>query len=257
MTINNVGNLTASQIDQIKKNVDAGIKQVEDAVKQKENKQKLALTLGALGAVGAAAVGIAMKVKKGKGADVADMVKDGADKLKKAVTNAKNKVKITIGEELPFDKTIKKVKCGDELLDKSILSKYSAKVGDKDVVFEQISYGNDIYDILRDKETNKIIKAGRGTCLQRKTILAPFKRKNISNTETILKTSKKSLDKAGNEITETFKNGKLFSKQTTIKNPDGSKQIIVEYGRNSKKIIDIAKDGTKATKFVGDRFYNM
>lgn len=81
MAINGVGSVNGVQTEQIKKNVETGVKQVEDAVNKKDNKQKLALALGALGAVGAAAVGIAMKVKKGKGADVADMAQDGVKKL--------------------------------------------------------------------------------------------------------------------------------------------------------------------------------
>ena len=81
MAINGVGSVNGVQTEQIKKNVETGVKQVEDAVNKKDNKQKLALALGALGAVGAATIGIAMKAKKGKVADVADMAQDGVKKL--------------------------------------------------------------------------------------------------------------------------------------------------------------------------------
>ena len=251
MAIEGMGKLTSEQLKQMHQNIQESPKQVEEAVKKKEDKQKLALALGALGAVGAAAVGIAMKVKKGKVADVADVAKDGADKLKKAVSNG---IEITIGEKIPFDETIQKVKCGDKILDKETWSKFNAKLGDKDVIFEQVAYDSKIFDIVKDKETNKIIKAGKVSALSssEKHIISPLKR--TTSAENIVKTSKKAFDEAGNEVSETFKNGKLFSKQTTIKNTDGSKQIIVDYGQNSKRIIDIAKDGTRKEVFQGDRF---
>lgn len=56
-------------------------------------------------------------------------------------------------------------------------------------------------------------------------------------------------------MVETIKNGELYARQTTKIADDGSKQIVVEYfdkgSKGYKKIINIAKDGTKQISEIG------
>lgn len=115
MAIEGMGKLTSEQLKQMHQNIQESPKQVEKAVKQKDDKQKLALALGALGAVGAAAVAVAMKAKKGKVADVADLAKDGADKLKKVATEVAEEAKDGTKKlsDIKFEKGI--AKQGDNL----------------------------------------------------------------------------------------------------------------------------------------------
>lgn len=83
----------------------------------------------------------------------------------------------------------------------------------------------------------------------------------FSSGETFLKQAKKYTDEDGNKVVETLKNGKPFARQTTKMADDGSKQIVVEYldkgSKGYKKIIDIAKDGTRKESEIGHRFISF
>ena len=83
----------------------------------------------------------------------------------------------------------------------------------------------------------------------------------INSGETVLKQRNEYTDKDGNKVVETLKNGKPFAKQTTKIADDGSRQIVVEYldkgSKNYKKIIDIAKDGTRHESEIGKRFISL
>ena len=83
----------------------------------------------------------------------------------------------------------------------------------------------------------------------------------FSSGETFIKRVEKYTDKDGNQVVETLKNGKPFARQTTKMADDGSKQIVVEYldkgSKGYKKIIDIAKDGTRKESEIGHRFISL
>ena len=83
-----------------------------------------------------------------------------------------------------------------------------------------------------------------------------YRRKpSINSNEQFVKQSKNYIDKNGNKVVETIKNGELYARQTTKIADDGSKQIVVEYfdkgSKGYKKIINIAKDGTKQISEIG------
>ena len=82
-----------------------------------------------------------------------------------------------------------------------------------------------------------------------------FRRSPKGSNEQFVKQSKNYIDKNGNKVVETIKNGELYARQTTKIADDGSKQIVVEYfdkgSRDYKKIINIAKDGTKQISEIG------
>lgn len=82
-----------------------------------------------------------------------------------------------------------------------------------------------------------------------------FRRSPKGSNEQFVKQSKNYIDKNGNKVVETLKNGELYTRQTTKIADDGSKQIVVEYfdkgSRDYKKIINIAKDGTKQISEIG------
>ena len=83
----------------------------------------------------------------------------------------------------------------------------------------------------------------------------------FSSGETFIKRVEKYTDKDGNQVVETLKNGKPFARQTTKMADDGSKQIVVEYldkgSEGYKKIIDIAKDGTRKESEIGHRLFSL
>ncbi len=83
-----------------------------------------------------------------------------------------------------------------------------------------------------------------------------YRRKpSINSNEQFVKQSKNYIDKNGNKVVETIKNGELYARQTTKIADDGSKQIVVEYfdkgSKGYKKNINIAKDGTKQISEIG------
>ncbi len=82
-----------------------------------------------------------------------------------------------------------------------------------------------------------------------------------SSGKPVLRQTKKYTDKDGNNVVETLKNGKPYAKQTTKVADDGSRQIVVEYldqgSKDYKKIINVAKDGTRNESKIGHRSFRM
>ena len=76
----------------------------------------------------------------------------------------------------------------------------------------------------------------------------------------VLRKSEKSIENGNNVIT-TLKNNIPYSKQTTVLNKDGSRDIIVEYfdegSEGYKKVINIAKDGKRTVNETGRRMLSL
>ena len=98
-----------------------------------------------------------------------------------------------------------------------------------------------------------------GNIIAKKPVYTP--KSHISSQETVLKQANKYVDKDGNSVVETLKNGKLYARQTTKIADDGSRQIAVEYfddgSKDYKKVIDIAKDGKRKESETGKRFISL
>lgn len=70
------------------------------------------------------------------------------------------------------------------------------------------------------------------------------------------------INEAGNSVSKTYKNGKLYSTTETVVNSDGSKRIIIEYekgisNKEGKEIIDIAVDGTRTVVQEAEHIFKM
>lgn len=233
--------------------------------KTKDNKKKLALVLTGLAAVGIAALIIA------KGKKPAN-VNNGKtqNSLDEVVNTGKEKIKDLIKKEnLPFDPKDKTIldKDGEIFAVKDTYAKYNAQYNGKDVIVEnkfisarnihQHRNGTYGYAFIKDPETGKIIDTKRLT-MGGKEIAPGVKKSTEWN---VVRTAEKITDENGNKIIKTYKNGKLHSTQTTIINPDNSRQIIIKYAdkgsANYKKIIDIAADGKKSVTETGSRMFSL
>ena len=104
-----------------------------------------------------------------------------------------------------------------------------------------------------------LTKDEAGNVIAKKPVYA--RKPSFSSGETFIKRVEKYADKDGNQVVETLKNGKPFARQTTKIADDGSRQIVVEYldkgSKGYKKIIDIAKDGTRRESEIGSRLFSL
>lgn len=257
--INGSGNITPIKVQYAKQEEN----NAQDTIqKEKKNgKKKLALALAGLAAVGIAAIVIA-NGKKPASID-GEKTRNG---LNEALNAGKEKIKALVKkEDLPFDNSTKTILDGKGKIfaAKDTISKYTAQYNGKDVIVEQklISaenlhkHNNGQYAFIRDAKTGKILDVKRLT-LEGNEILASSKTPAKKN---VLKTIEKTANENGNKIVKTYKNGKLYSTQTTVLNPDNSKQIIVEYAydKGYKKIIDIAADGTRKITKEGRPMFSL
>lgn len=242
-----------------KEEVEQKVAQAQKEIK--DGKKKLALTLGGLATLGVVTAGVIYGIKTGKfGKGKQEVQEQG----QKAVEKIKGLVK---GDDIPFESgKIEKIKIGDDDAIKETFRKYGATFNGQDVVVEEKmviapnSAQTGTFAFIRDKETGKLITAKKINAGSGKEIPMVKLRKS----QGIHKTSKQLIDNAGNQVQKTFKNGKLYSTQTTILNPDGSKRIVIDYayGKESpiivqtltgtevckpkgQTIIDIAVDGTR------------
>ncbi len=241
MTIENVANIkpVLSQIPK-KEEIEQKITKAENKIK--DGNKKMALALTGLAAIGAAAIGIAIGLKKCKASGVHQEIQENGQKT---VEKIKGLIK---GDDIPFEKNkIEKIKINGEEQAKETFAKYFGKFNGEDVIVEEkfISHKHRPYAFIRNKDTNDLItikKLGLGG------YEVPFNTKIITGepcthkTKEILKDGKIGIEK-------TYKNGKLFSTRKTVKNPDGSKRITIEWtqGKKGQEIIDIGADGTKST----------
>lgn len=230
---------------------------------QKDGKKKLALALAGLAAIGIAAIVIA----NGKKPAAADNNKV-QNSLNEAANTCKEKIKGLVKKEnLPFDDSTKTIldKNNEIFATKDTYAKYKAQYKGKDAIVEEkmISsenlrpvYGH--YAFIKDPETGKILDVKRLT-LEGDEIIKPASRKAAEGN--ILKTTENLINESGNKVKKTYKNGKLHSTQTTVLNPDNSRQIIIEYAdkgsKGYKKIINIATDSTKTITEEGKRFLDL
>ncbi len=160
-------------------------------------------------------------------------------------------------EDLPFSKedVVITGKSGDTQGVKYTFEKYSADYNGRDVVVE---HKNVVADNLRSNVQNYafIRDAKTGELVSIKPITLEGKERPLFQKAPIdvkVRNTEKILDEQGNKVAKTLCNGQTKAITTTIKNPDGSRKIIVNYGYGSdfdsdkarKKIIEIASDGTK------------
>lgn len=241
----------SADVSKTSNEINTNIKTLEDEMTKKQKQKKIVLALTGLATAGIAAVGIACAIKKGKHIDTP--IKPSKVPVSPQITadvpsaGIKGLVK---GENLDFSK-VKVTADGKDY----IIDKYTGTFDGKDVVVEvknKLVFAktglraklkeNNGFAIIRDMNTNELITVkhidGMGNEI-------PFV--DIDKTKgAIHKTSQKLTDEAGNKIQKTFKNGKLFSTQTTELRPDGSKLIKVKYeGKKKETIIQIAADGAR------------
>lgn len=252
-----------------------GLTQKSDTVElsSKKSNKKALKTIAIITGILAAVVGGFILAKKGilgKGLqDRANNLWTNITKLfKKAPAQAENspatveanneKIKGLIKkEDLPFSKedVVVTGKSGETQGTKYTFKKYSADYNGRDVVVEHknIVAGNargkvQNYAVIRDAKTNELVSIKPITPDGKETAL--FQKVPV---DTKVRNTEKFFDEQGNKVTKTLLNGKTEAITTTIKNPDGSKKIIVNYGcdgdfssdKARKKIIEIAPDGTK------------
>lgn len=251
----------STDVSKISNEINANIKTLEDEMTKKQKQKKIALALAGLATAGIAAVGIACAIKKGKHIDTP---------IKPSSVPASPQVPVNVpsvgikglarGESLDFSR-VKATADGKDY----IFDKYTGAFDGKDVVVEVKNKAvfartglneklkqNNRFAIIRDLDTNELIAVKH---LDSKDNEIPFV--NIDKTKgAIHKTSQKLTDEAGNKIQKTFKNGKLFSTQTTELRPDGSKLIKIKYeDKKNKTVIHIAADG--ARKVIQDAHKNL
>ncbi len=159
------------------------------------------------------------------------------------------------------------------ITDKKIVNEYKNILGDtlQDVVekqqdgtwkktFQEVDAPKDVTFKNKNFFRHYILtKDEAGNVIAKKPVYT--RKPAFSSGETFIKRVEKYTDKDGNQVVETLKNGKPFAKQTTKIADDGSRQIIVEYldkgSEGYKKIIDIAKDGTRKESEIGHRFISL
>lgn len=241
----------STDVSKVSNEINTNIKTLEDEMSKKQKQKKIVLALAGLAAAGIAAVGIACAIKKGKHID--SPVKPSKLPASPQVPTEAPSVGIkglVRGESLDFDK-VKVTANGKDF----ISDKYAGTFDGKDVVVEvknkyvfdgiglrEKLKENNGFAIIRDMNTNELIAVKH---LNANGNEIPFI--NIDKTKgTIHKTSQNLIDEAGNKIQKTFKNGKLFSTQTTQLRPDGSNLIKIKYeDKKNPTIINIAADGVR------------
>ena len=227
-----------------------------------DDNKKLVLALGCLATIGA--VGIGLCLRKGSPATT-----EGEKLIQKTEKGIKGLIK---KEELPFNGeeivSVKNSK-GEEIAKKQVNCKYNATYNGNDVIVEHKTIGmknseeinvNSDFAVIRDAKTNELIEMKPITELGDESSFL-----KVSRNITKVKKTEKSIDDKGSEVLKTIVNGKTKSITTTIKNPDGSRKIIVNYGGNNgfddekayKKIIEISSDGKKTVSKIGTKFIEL
>lgn len=248
-----VANNTAAANPQEKKDVKEIIK---------DNKGKIALALGALAAAGVAAVALTRGKKVNEISQ--DAVRNISENKNVSLLNkVENLRDITQNSDRVEVQVFKKgLKQGAEntqpIALKETISKHAGTVDGKDVIVEckvvsgdmLHNYGNmGSFKFLRDAKTNEILEVERMT-----------NPRDLFHKGGVLKKSEKSIENGNNVIT-TLKNNIPYSKQTTVLNKDGSRDIIVEYfddgSEGYKKVINIAKDGKRTVNETGRRMLSL
>ena len=229
----------------------------------KDNKGKIALALGALAAAGVAAVALT-RGKKVNGISQ-DAVRNISENKNVSLLNkVENLRDITQNSDRVEVQVFKKgLKQGAEntqpIALKETISKHAGTVDGKDVIVEckvvsgdmLHNYGNmGAFKFLRDAKTNEILEVERTT-----------NPGDLFHKGGVFKKVEKSIDENGNNVITTLKNNIPYSKQTTVLNKDGSRDIIVEYfdegSEGYKKVINIAKDGKRKESEIGERFISL
>ncbi len=248
-----VANNTAAANPQEKKDVKEIIK---------DNKGKIALALGALAAAGVAAVALTRGKKVNEISQ--DAVRNISENKNVSLLNkVENLRDITQNSDRVEVQVFKKgLKQGAEntqpIALKETISKHAGTVDGKDVIVEckvvsgdmLHNYGNmGSFKFLRDAKTNEILEVERMT-----------NPRDLFHKGGVLKKSEKSIE-SGNNVITTLKNNIPYSKQTTVLNKDGSRDIIVEYfdkgSEGYKKVINIAKDGKRTVNETGRRMLSL
>lgn len=248
-----VANNTAAANPQEKKDVKEIIK---------DNKGKIALALGALAAAGVAAVALTRGKKVNEISQ--DAVRNISENKNVSLLNkVENLRDITQNSDRVEVQVFKKgLKQGAEntqpIALKETISKHAGTVDGKDVIVEcklvsgdmLHNYGNmGSFKFLRDAKTNEILEVERMT-----------NPRDLFHKGGVLRKSEKSIENGNNVIT-TLKNNIPYSKQTTVLNKDGSRDIIVEYfddgSEGYKKVINIAKDGKRTVNETGRRMLSL
>lgn len=248
-----VANNTAAANPQEKKDVKEIIK---------DNKGKIALALGALAAAGVAAVALTRGKKVNEISQ--DAVRNISENKNVSLLNkVENLRDITQNSDRVEVQVFKKgLKQGAEntqpIALKGTISKHAGTVDGKDVIVEcklvsgdmLHNYGNmGSFKFLKDAKTNEILEVERMT-----------NPRDLFHKGGVLKKSEKSIE-SGNNVITTLKNNIPYSKQTTVLNKDGSRDIIVEYfdegSEGYKKVINIAKDGKRTVNETGRRMLSL
>ena len=261
MSVQNISGVSTISTKYLPENQVQTTKQIPQTEK-KDGKKKLALALAGLAAAGiAAAVITHNKNNSLQNPKIQQEFSEGAKTVGEKIKGLVKK------DNLPFDfgnKTILDKK-GNKFAVKNTYDKYTAQYNGKDVIVEhkfigarnlhKHSYG---YAFIKDSETGEILNVKKLT-LEGNEIMQPSVKKAAEGN--IIRTTEKIADENGNTILKTYKNGKLHSTQTTVLNPDCSRQIAIEYADNGskdyKKIIDIAADGTKKVTEHGKRLFDI
>lgn len=207
----------------------------------KDGKKKLTLALVGLATVGIATIGIIHLAKKGKVQEVQEEGQQLIQKTHELAQKPTQKIQgLTEGEKIPYTNNNK--------LRGRTTNKFYATFNGQDVVVEQkikaIPHkGLDNYAFIRDKQTGELVTVKR---VNSDGSELPFL--DLRKSKGVHKTNLTSLNEDGNQVRKTFKNGELYSTQTTILNPDNSKRIIVEYAKlhEGSTIIEISADGTRS-----------
>jgi len=249
-----VANNTAAANPQEKKDVKEIIK---------DNKGKIALALGALAAAGVAAVALTRGKKVNEISQ--DAVRNISENKNVSLLNkVENLRDITQNSDRVEVQVFKKgLKQGAEntqpIALKETISKHAGTVDGKDVIVEcklvsgdmLHNYGNmGFFKFLKDAKTNEILEVERMT-----------NPRDLFHKGGVFKKVEKSIDENGNNVITTLKNNIPYSKQTTVLNKDGSRDIIVEYfdkgSEGYKKVINIAKDGKRTVNETGRRMLSL
>ena len=228
----------------------------------KDNKGKIALALGALAAAGVAAVALTRGKKVNEIPQ--DTVRNISENKNVSLLNkVENLRDITQNSDRVEVQVFKKgLKQGAEntqpIALKETISKHAGTVDGKDVIVEckvvsgdmLHNYGNmGAFKFLRDAKTNEILEVERMT-----------NPRDLFHKGGVFKKVEKSIENGNNVIT-TLKNNIPYSKQTTVLNKDGSRDIIVEYfdkgSEGYKKVINIAKDGKRTVNETGRRMLSL
>ena len=239
---------------------------VQNQSEIKNGKTKLVLALTALGI--AAVAGVA--IYKGKQKAGNKVIQETEEVIKKEANSIQELIK---KDNLPFNSKTTISTSGENLIaKKTTFNKCSAEYKGKDVVVEyknivsRNSHGiGENFAVIRDAKTNELIEIKPVTAKGNDRPLAQISigdNVKLRKTETIFDKSTKTSAK------KTVVNGKTKAITTTVKNPDGSKTITVNYGKNGngqdfdaksayKKIINITADGKKSIKTVGTDVFEL